>query len=98
MRDHGRIGGMVCRVVCQLVQKGTHLLLDVPSRGTGLPAVFRWVQPSFQFDQPSAVPFELPILCGERLTPLRHGDEPLQQRMPPFSRLRRKEASKRAKS
>lgn len=98
VRNDGSVRGMGLRVLGQLCQKLLDALLDLTSGRAWLPFVVRWIEPPFQFDQPAALALELSIARAERLATLHHGEQLLQARMPPFSRLRRSEASKRVKS
>lgn len=82
----------------QLGQKGFDLALDGAAGRPGLSDHHGRVQASLQFDQPVALALELPILRREGAPPLHDRQQLLQQRMPPFCRLRWSEASRRAKS
>jgi len=98
MGNHRRIFGMAVGMVFQLAQKVFDLPLDAARGWTWLSFVVWRVKSSLQLDQPSAVAFELPVLSRKPLAVLHHNQQLVQERMAPFSRLRRSEASKRAKS
>jgi len=98
MGNHRRILGMTLGMLLQLDQKVFDLLLDATRGWARLTLVVWGVKSSLQLDQPTALAFELPVLSRKPLAVLHHGQQLLQERMAPFFRLRRSEASKRAKS
>jgi len=93
-----RIFGTRLGVLLQLSQKLFDLAFDVSAGGTWLTGLLGGIQSPVQFDQPIPLTYELAILGLEGATTLDNGQELLQERMAPFLRLRRSEASNRAKS
>ena len=92
----------ICRarlgVLLQFRQKVFDLLLDLTARGASLTGLLRGIQPAIQFDQPIALTLETAVLSRERAATLDDGQEVIQNRMPPFLRLRWREASRRVRS
>jgi len=84
MRHHRRVGGMMLGMLFQLCQEGFDLALDLATRGARLPFILWWVKQPIQLHQPVALTAESSILCRKGLAPLHHGQQLLQQRMPPF--------------
>jgi len=96
--DHHRIFGMALGLLFQLGQKVLDLSLDGAPCWARLTSFIGWVESSLQLDQPTALTFELPALSRECVASLDHGQQPIQEPMTPFFRLRWREASKRARS
>jgi hypothetical protein len=95
--DHRGVFRMALYVLFQVRQKFLDLSLNMATGGVGL-GVFVRIKPPLQLDHPPLLTFELPILTGKGLATLHHRQQDLQQRMAPLFRLRRSEASRRAKS
>ena len=98
MSDHRRILRMASGVLFQLSQEFFDAALDCAGRGGWLPVCFGRIEASLQCHQPTPLTLELPIANGEGQAALHHGQQLIQEWMPPFLRLRSSEASKRAKS
>jgi hypothetical protein len=95
---HRRIFSMALGMLFQLGQKVFDLPLDAARSWARLTFFVGGVKASLQLDQPPALAFELPILSRKSLAVVHHGQQLLQERMAPFFRLRRSEASRRARS
>ena len=98
MRHRLRIFRTRLGIVFQLSQKCFDVAFDLSAGGAGLIVLLWRVQSPVQFDQPIPLTFELAILGVEGTATLNDGQELTQNRMPPFLRLRRREASKRVRS
>ena len=75
---------MLAGMLFQLRQEGFDLALDLATRGAGLPFTLWRVKQPIQLHQPVTLAAESPILRRKGLAPLRHGQQVIQQRMPPF--------------
>ena len=84
MRHHRGVGGMVSGMLFQLRQQGFDLVLDLATRGARLPFTLGWVKQPIQLHQPVTLAVESLILRRKGLATLHHGQQLLQQRMPPF--------------
>jgi len=84
MRHHRGVGGMVSGLLFQLRQEGFDLMLDLATRGARLPFTLWWVQQPIQLHQPVPLAVESPILRRKGLATSHHGQQLIQQRMPPF--------------
>ncbi len=98
MCHHRRIFGAGLGMVFQLGQEVFDLALDVAASWLWLTRWLWGIQSPVQFDQPIPLTFELAILGLEGAATLDDGQEVLQDRMPPFLRLRWSEASNRVRS
>ena len=98
MCNHCGVAGMMLGMLFQLRQEGFDLVLDLATRGARLPFSLWRVKQAIQLHQPVTLAVEAPILRCKGLAALHHGQQLIQQRMPPFWRLRSSEASKRVKS
>ena len=96
--DHGGVCGLAFGMLLQLRQEFPYVFLNATWRGARLTGNLWRVQSSLQLHQPAVLALELPIARGECATAVRHRQQLLEQRMPPFFWLRCREASKRAKS
>ena len=81
---HRGVGGMVSGMLFQLRQKGFDLALDLATRGARLPFILWGVKQPIQLHQPVPLAAESPILRRKGLATLHHGQQLLQQWMPPF--------------
>lgn len=84
MRHHRGVGGMVSGMLFQLRQEDFDLTLDLATRGARLPCTLWRVKQPIQLHQPVPLAMESPILRRKGLATLHHGQQLLQQRMPPF--------------
>ena len=75
---------MVSGILFQLRQEGFDLALDLATRGARLLFTLWRVKQPIQLHQPVALTAEPPILRRKGLAPLHHGQQVIQQRMPPF--------------
>ena len=84
MRHHCGVGGMMLSMSFQLRQEGFDLALDLATRGARLPFTLWRVKQSIQLHQPVTLAVESPIRRRKGLATLHHGQQLIQQRMPPF--------------
>ena len=98
MCDHTRILRTVLCVLLQLGQKLLDLAFDLTAGRGRLPLDFRWVETTLQFHKEAPLTFELSVVGGKRMTERDHGQQLIQEWVPPFCRLRVSEASNRARS
>ena len=98
VRHHLSIRRARLGVLFQLSQKVFDVPLDLTARGAWLTGLLGRIEPAIQFDQPIALTLETAILRSERAATLDDGQELIQNRMPPFLRLRWREASRRVRS
>ncbi len=98
MRHHLGIGRARLGMLFQLGQKVFDVPLDLTARGAWLTGLLGRIQPALQFDQPIALTLETAVLSRERATTLNDDQELIQNRMAPFLRLRRRDASRRVRS
>ena len=97
MRDHLGVVGVVPGVLFQVRQEVLDLAFETAPRGAWL-AIFRRGEPPLQLDQPVPLAPEMPRLRCKWVATLDHGHQLRQEGMAPFSWLRFREASSRAKS
>ena len=98
VRHHLGIGRARLGVLFQLSQKVFDVPLDLTARGAWLTGLLGRIAPAIQFDQPIALTLETAVLRSERAATLDGGQELIQNRMPPFLRLRWRDASRRVRS
>jgi len=84
MCHHCGVGGMMLGMLLQLRQEGFDLALDLAARGARLPFTLWRVKQPIQLHQPVTLAVESPILRRKGLATLHHGQQLIQQRMPPF--------------
>ena len=84
MRNHCGVDAMMLGMLFQLCQEGFDLALDLATRRARLPFTLWRVKQPIQFHQPVALAAESPILRRKELATLHHGQQLIQQRMPPF--------------
>ena len=84
MRHHCGVDGMMLGMLFQLRQEGFDLALDLATRGVRLPFTLGRVKQPIQLHQPVPLAVESPIRRCKGLATLHHGQQLLQQRMPPF--------------
>ena len=98
MRHCFRIFGTCLGMLLQFRQKLFDLPFDLSAGWARLIILLGRIQSSVQFDQPIPLTFEPAVLGLERAATLDNIQEPVQDRMAPFLRLRWREASKRVRS
>ena len=86
MRHHRGVGALrvVSGMLFQLRQEDFDLALELATRGARLPFTLWRVKQPIQLHQPVTLAVESPILRRKGLAPLHHGQQLIQQRMPPF--------------
>jgi len=84
MRHHCGVDGMLLDMLFQLRQEDFDLALDLATRGARLPFTLGRVKQPIQLRQPVTLAVESPILRRKGLATLHHGQQLIQQRMPPF--------------
>ena len=84
MGDHLCILRMMLGVLLQLCQKRLDLLLHLMATWARESIDLWRIKPPLQFNQPSALAFELPIAGSEGQASLHHGQQVVQKRMAPF--------------
>ena len=86
MRHHRGVGALrvVSGMLFQLRQEDFDLALELATRGARLPFTLWRVKQPIQLHQPVTLAVESPILRRKGLATLHHGQQLIQQRMPPF--------------